>query len=379
MIYTNTDTINAKRDLSEVIDLLDPFETPMLDMVGRDSLSVPCTQTKHEWMTDRLNPQAGTLASAYVAGSSAMTLTSSEGKFLYTDDLILLGNMVFRVESGPPDADVLVVTLLAGTDAAVAAGQPWRKIIHAAPEGAPARVEQKKTTPEIPYNYTHIVKDWAIVTGTMEHIARYGYVSERAYQEEKILKNLAMNLENVLIYGVRSWVDGPPRKSTMGGLFDFVFLTGLAASTPWETVKNLAGEDFTEKEANNMMQVMWGMGGKPDFWMVNGTNKRRISDWGKPSIRTERTETTAGASIGTYESDFGTVDIILNRNLRASDIIFGTKGSLGIGPLQGRQFSSKLLPVAGDYTQWEILGEYTMEVSRPSQDFAWFYNTSTVY
>jgi len=120
MIYTTTDTINAKRDISEVIDLLDPFETPMLDMVGRDSLTTPCTQTKHEWMTDRLNPRAGTLYTAYTAGSGTMTLSSGEGKFLYTDDLILVGDMVFRVNSGPPDSDTIGVSLLGGTDTSLA-------------------------------------------------------------------------------------------------------------------------------------------------------------------------------------------------------------------------------------------------------------------
>ena len=378
MIYTVTDTINAKRDISEVIDLLDPFETPVLDMVGKDSLSAPCTQTKHEWMTDRLYPRGGTLAAAHVAGSGSITLASSEGKYLTQDDLFLVDNIVFRADSGMPDADVIAVTVVGGTDAAIADGSAWRKTGHAAPEGGLSRAEMKKTSPELPYNYTQIFKDWALITGTMSVIQRYGYANERAYNEAKILKGLAMDFEQTIIYGVKSAVETTTsRKSTMGGLFQYVFLDGIADSRA--NVTNLAGADFTETVMNDVLQAQWEVGGQINFCMVNGTNKRRISDWGKPAIRTERTERTAGASIGAYVSDFGEVDIILNRNLRASDIIFGNKSQLGVGPLNGRQFSSKMLVPNGDFDWYEIMGEYTMEVRRPWIDFAWLYNTSTTY
>jgi hypothetical protein len=48
IIQTVTDTTNIKLDISEAIDFLSPFDVPLLDMVGRDSLSAPCTQVKHE-------------------------------------------------------------------------------------------------------------------------------------------------------------------------------------------------------------------------------------------------------------------------------------------------------------------------------------------
>jgi hypothetical protein len=376
-VTVKTDTTLEKRDISEVIELLDPFDVPLLNMVGQNSLHFPCTQVKHEWIEDRLIPRAGTLSSAYVAGSGQITVTSGEGKFLLIDDTILIDDMIFRVVSGPPDSDTLTVTLIRGTDAAAAAATAWRKLGHAAPEGGVSRLENRKTVANIPYNYTQIMKDWAVVTGTMDVISRYGYNNERAYNEEKILKNLTMDLEQLLLYGVRTVDDGPPRRSTMGGLFEYVYLAGIADS--WPTILNAADGDFTETMMNNMMQVGADLGSHWDFIMVNGTNKRRITSWATPRIRTERDERMAGASVGSYESDFGIVDVIFNRNLRASDIIFGTKGSLGIGPLNGRQFSSRLVPKLGDFDHWEILGEYTMEVHRAKVDFAWIYNTSTTY
>lgn len=48
-ITTVTDVTNIRYNISEVIDLLSPTETPLLSWLGYDSLSFPCTQIKHEW------------------------------------------------------------------------------------------------------------------------------------------------------------------------------------------------------------------------------------------------------------------------------------------------------------------------------------------
>lgn len=216
-----------------------------------------------------------------------------------------------------------------------------------------------------------------MISGTMDVIDRYGYASERAYQEEKILKQLAIDLEHNLLYGVRSYSAGPPRKSTMGGLFEFIYLAGRAATPDWDTVKDAAGAALTESLLNDTLQEIWEQGGMPDCIMCNGFNKRKISGWASPRIRTERDERTAGNYITSYESDFGTLEVYKNRWLRPSDVIILTKSLVGIGPLVGRQFSSRILPSTGDYTRYEILGEYTMEIHKPANAHGWIWNTAT--
>jgi len=375
MISTVTDTTNIKLDISEMIDFLSPFDVPLLDMVGRDSLHQACTQVKHEWMEDELNPRSGTLAAAYTAGSGQLTFSSGEGAYLVPDDTILIDNIIFRVVSGVPDTDVAVVSVVGGTDAAISNGSAWRKVAHAAQEGGVARDDMNKVHVVMPYNYTQILKDWAVVTGTMEVIDRYGYANERAYQEEKILKGLAIDLEHLLLYGARSYSEGPPRKSTAGGLIHYVLLDGIDNSRA--TIQNLDGDALTETYLNNTLEEMWKLGANPDFMLLNGVNKRRVTSWASPRIRTAQGERTAGASIMVYESDFGVLDILLDRHVRGSDVIIGTRGQMGIGPLNGRQFTSRYIPSSLDGTWYEILGEYTMEVHRPYIDFGWIYNTST--
>ena len=374
-ISTVTDTTNIKLDIADAIDFLSPTDVPLLDAIGKDSLHTPCTQILHEWLEDELEARSGTLLNAYVAGSGTMTLAANQGTYLVPDDIIRSENIVFRVLSGPPDSDTLTVSVLAGTDAAIAAAKTWRKIAHAAQQGGVARSDSKKTVLTKPYNYPQIFKDWIVVSGTMEVISRYGYVSERAYQEEKLLKRLAIDMEQALVYGARSYNAGPPVKATMGGLWDYVRLAGVTNS--WASVINMADAQVTETKVNDVLAAVWALGGSVDCVLVNSFNKRVISTWATPRIRTERSERTAGGFVTYYESDFGTIDILLDRWVDGSDLIFLKKSEVGIGPLVNRQFSSREVPSSLDGTWYEILGEYTQEVHKPSITHGWIYNTST--
>lgn len=379
-LSTVTDVTNIKLDISEVIDLLSPTEVPLLDRIGRDSLKFPCTQVKHEWMEDELRPRETTLLTAYTAGSGTLTVASGAGNYFYEDDLLMIGDNILRIISGPPDSDTFIVVGGVGrsTDAAASSGATVTRISSALPEGSVSRVDTTKTKIEMPYNYTQILRDQLVLTGTMEVIERYGYVSERAYQEEKVLRNLAIDLEHLLLYGVRSYSAGPPRHSTLGGLFDHIYLQGVAEG--WTTLyKDAGGAYFDEDMMKEMLRNIWEAGGEVNglVVLVNGFNKETIDSWGKPFIRTERPENTVGNVIGRYQSTYGSVEIMLDRWLRASDVVFLNPSDVGIGPLNGRAFASRRLPQLGDYTQTEILGEYTMEVRRAGFSHAWIVDTAT--
>ena len=375
IIRETADRTNVKLDISDVIDQLTPEEAPLFSLVGKDSLKEPCTQITHEWLQDQLRPSQGTLGAAYTVGGN-ITFKAGEGKYLVPDDTVMIGDAVYRLNTGVPEGDVATVTLIRGTDAAVANGAIWMKVGHSAAEGGAARTDATKTVIVKPYNYTQIIKDWCFVTGTMEVVDRYGYASERAYQEEKVLRQLTIQMERNLIYGVRSYEAGPPRKSTMGGLFEYVYLDGVAGG--WDTVQNLNGAALDEATLVAWLRRLWEQGnGGYGVIMVNGFNKSRISSFAAPRIRTVQSERKAGSMIDLYECDFGTFEIMKNRYLRPGDVVMVTKDEIGIGPLVGRQFSSRELPHTSDGTWYEILGEYTMEIHKPTLCHGWLYNTAT--
>jgi len=375
MIGTYTDTLsNVKLDVSEAIDQLSPRDTPLLDIVGKSSLRTPCTQITHTWLEDEDLPRTLTLATAYTAGDGFLDVTSGHENRCRPDDILVIGRNVFRILSGPPTNTTYIVEagLGSSTDANAAAGATATRLAHAAVEGATARTDVVKIVVGSRYNHPQILKDWTLVTGTMEQTDRYGYASERSYAEGKVLAQLMIDFEKSLLYGARSLnTGGSQRWSSMGGLAEFVLYPGITNS--WVTVIDGSG-GLTETQFNDVMQEVYDIGGMVDTVLCTSAHKRTINGWASPRIRTVRDERTGGDFIDYYESDTGTVQLVKNRWLTSTDMIFFQKGQLGLGPYTGRQMSSRPLSTTADGTWYELFGEYTIEVHRPTRDFAWLYD-----
>lgn len=372
--YSDTDLANVKLDVSEVIDQLSPRDTPLLNIVGKDSLRFPCTQIIHTWLEDEDIPRTLTLASAYTAGSGQITVTSGQETYCRPDDIIVVGRNVMRIMSGPPSSTTFIVEagLGASSDAAASSGATVTRLAHAAMEGATARTDAHKVVVGDRYNYPQILKDWVLVTGTMENTDRYGYASERAYAEEKVLARLLIDFEHVLLYSARSLnTGGAQRWSSAGGLKEFVLDPGITNS--WATVVDGSG-GLTETLFNDVMQEVYDIGGEVDTVMCTSGHKRTINGWASPRIRTTRDERTGGDFIEYYEADTGTVRLVKNRWLKSTDMIFFKASQIGLGPYTGRQLSTRPLATTADGMWYEVLGEYTMEVHRPNRDFAWLYD-----
>ena len=377
MIGTYTDTLsNVKLDVSDAIDQLSPRDTPLLSIVGKDSLRSPCLQITHTWLEDEDMPRTLTLASAYTAGDGQILVTSGHEKRCRPDDLIVIGRNVMRIMSGPQASSTFIVEagLGASSDVDAASGATVTRIAHAAVEGATARTDAVKIVVGSKYNHPQILKDWTLVTGTMENTERYGYASERAYAEEKLLARMMIDFEKVLLYGARSLnTGGSQRWSSMGGLKEFVLDPGITNS--WATVVD-GSAGLTEESFNDVMQEIYDVGGMVDTVMLTSKHKRTVNGWASPRIRTTRDERTGGDFIEYYESDTGTVRLVKNRQLNSDDMIFFQAAQIGLGPYTGRQMSSRPLTTTADGTWYELLGEYTIEVHRPNRDFAWLYDLS---
>ena len=89
------------------------------------------------------------------------------------------------------------------------------------------------------------------------------------------------------------------------------------------------------------------------------------------------TEERYGGIVSRYRNSFGEYQIVVDRHLRNQDILFLTRKFIGIGPLGERSFKVKLLPETGDYHQWYLLGEYTMEVRNATRAHGWIHNLAT--
>jgi hypothetical protein len=180
-------------------------------------------------------------------------------------------------------------------------------------------------------------------------------------------------MEGAFIYGQRHATLNSDRY-TAGGLAYFVRDNATNATNG--LYLTAAGAALTESMFNTLLENVWKQGGKPDTCFVNSTQKRYMNSWLTPYVRTERDNRVAGILTSQYESDFGTINIVLDRNVRQSDLIICSKDKLGIGPLKGngkdRSFFLETLPKTGDHERAQIIGEYTFEVRNNTQAHGWY-------
>ena len=379
----------TKLNVSEIIDAIDPREIPFLAMLGwsnegsvaagADSLSFPCFNTTHTWQNDTLVPANGTLGGSYTSGGLDLTFATGQGVYVKADDYLKVNNAYYRVASVATDT-VTVVLLDGATDANHADGDEWFNLGTLRLDGAGYADRIKSTDLTTTINYTQIFHEEVSVSGTSESVEKYGITDEFDREFSKKFQEMLIRLEKAAIYGLKNSL--PTGNATvadvrrMGGLADYIRYNADAIR------HDAAGAILTEKMLVDQLETIWEAGGKPNMIMVGSRQQRRISAWAAPYVRTARNEDTVGVVVNNYESDFGSIDIVMNRHVNKDDLIICSTEYVGIGPLAGngnsRAFFVTPIPVDGDRRKASITGEYTMEVRNATQSHGWIYGLDSV-
>ena len=208
------------------------------------------------------------------------------------------------------------------------------------------------------YNWTQITTYTFGISGTQEATSQYGLESEYAYQLERALKIVKIMQEQILLNSTSgSGAMGTTCATgarTMTGLIDCLqtnVTTGSAGSCA-----------LTESIFNSHLQTIFENGnGYPDIAFVNGFNKRRISSFATSNTRTLEmgANKTLRNTIAVYESDFGTLDVVLDRWLGKGTVPTLQMDKFKIAYL--RKPFVKKLGVVGDSDDAEVIAEYTLQ------------------
>ena len=73
-------------DVADLVGLISPFETPLLDAIG-DPRNV-ARSTRHEWLEDKLNPNTTLVDNVAGHGPTDTTLTVDDGSIFRVGDLV---------------------------------------------------------------------------------------------------------------------------------------------------------------------------------------------------------------------------------------------------------------------------------------------------
>ena len=127
-----------------------------------------------------------------------------------------------------------------------------------------------------------------------------------------------------------------------------------------------ATEGLTEALMLDAMQKMWDHGSQGEYFtFVNAGTKRIINSLiktdGNIRINTEQgLNQVLGITVQKIESDFGTLNLVLDRHMDANTMLILDLDQVEIAELRGTFF--EMLPKSGDYFKGHILNESTIKL-----------------
>ena len=349
-------------DVSDLIGIISPYETPLLDALGnpmREAMS-----THHEWLEDELLPNKDVINDSTYTDPSTDTdfVVDNGSRFRVGDQIQVEGSEELMLVTGINSNTLTVVRGYAGTTAEDLADNQVINILgNAALEGAD-KPGARFTNRSRCGNYTQIFTATVEVSGTDMAASQLGLADEMDYQKQERLRELIRDLENTVVNGGEPASNpegsGSVRRSMKGviqHLSTNVFHTGDSGFP--------TGTGLDEDKINYVLRQIWeSSNGNVDLIVVGGFQKRKINAFSANSRTYGANDTTFTDMISIYESDFGVCRIVTTRWMPQDAALLLDSSRINVLPLAGRNFYFKPLASGGDYECGELIGEYTVEL-----------------
>jgi hypothetical protein len=349
-------------DVSDLIGIISPYETPLLDALG-DPMK-EATSTHHEWLEDELLPNKDAINdSTYTNPSQDTDFVVDHGsRFRIGDQIQVEGSEELMLVTNVNSNTLTVVRGYAGTTAeALADNQVINILGNAALEGAD-KPSTRFTSRTRRGNYTQIFTAAVEVSGTDIAASQLGLADELDYQKQERLRELLRDLENTIVNG------GQPTSNPEGSSSVRRTMKGITAHLSTNIFHTgdsgfPTGNDLDEAKINYVLRKVWeNSSGNVDIIVVGGFQKRKINAFCADSRLYGANDTTFTNMVSIYESDFGVCRIITTRWAPQDTVLFVDSSRVNVLPLAGRSFYFKPLASGGDYECGEVIGEYTLEL-----------------
>jgi len=349
-------------DVSDVIGIISPYETPLLDALGDPMREA--TSTHHEWLEDELLPNKDAINDSTFTDPAADTdfVVDNGSRFRVGDQIQVEGSEELMLVTGISTNTLTVVRGYAGTTPEDLADNQVINILgNAALEGAD-KPGVRFTSRSRQGNYTQIFTAAVEVSGTDLAASQLGLADEMDYQKQERLRELLRDLENTVINGgqpVSNPQGGDSARRSMRGIIQHlstnVFHTGDAGLP--------SGTDLDEAKINYVLRQIWqNSSGNVDLIVVGGFQKRKINAFSAGSRTFGAGDTTYTDMISVYESDFGVCRVVTTRWVPQDAVLLLDSSRINVLALAGRSFHFKALASSGDYECGELIGEYTLEL-----------------
>lgn len=226
-------------------------------------------------------------------------------------------------------------------------------------------------------NFCQIMSKVAEIAGTLEAVDKYGRDSEMAFQLERIYGELANDEEFAVVGSQQAGTAGStsvaremtsfvPQLPTAGAASNVQDLAGTANVTG-AAVTTLA--DF-EDVMTAAHQECYTLGGNPSYLVVSPSRSLHISELARSAGRQRdiRNEKTLVNVVDLYVSNFGELDVVIDRNIEADTIIGMDPEYAATAVL--RPTTDWELAKIGDSLRRQVLREGTYAVLNDGAHFA---------
>jgi len=349
-------------DVSDLIGIISPYETLLLDALGDPMREA--TSTHHEWLEDELLPNKDTINdSTYTNPTTDTDFVVDHGsRFRVGDQIQVEGSEELMLVTAVSTNTLTVVRGYAGTTAEALADNKVINILGNAVLEGSDKPSARFTNRVRKGNYTQIFTATVEVSGTDLAASQLGLADEMDFQKQERLRELLRDLENTVINGGQpaSTPEGSGSvRRTIEGIIQHlstnVFHTGDSGFP--------TGNDLDEAKINYVLRKIWeNSSGNVDLIVVGGFQKRKINAFCADSRTYAAGDTTFTNMVSVYESDFGVCRIITTRWVPQDAALLLDSSRISVLPLAGRSFYFKPLASGGDYESGELIGEYTLEL-----------------
>lgn len=205
-------------------------------------------------------------------------------------------------------------------------------------------------------NLCQIIEKVTQVSGTAQALNPLGIGNSFTAEVNDRLIETKRDLEYYYLNGTKTEeAESTPRQ--MNGIINLVNDANVIDAT--------AG--LTEDTLLDALQKMWDRGAQGEYFtFVNATVKRLINKLAKAgdNIRFVKGDEGIGKAFGVtynrFESDFGILNLVLNRHMGATDLLAVDLEQVEIAELRPTFYED--LPKAGDYQKGHIINESTIKL-----------------
>jgi hypothetical protein len=377
MPFTGKATFTAGVDLPELVEdvadligLVSPWETPLLDHLGDPQRTA--ASTMHEWIEDALLPNTDTINQGSFSpdAQNATSITVTAGSRFRVGDQVRPGDLREILFVTAVAGNVLTVTRRYGNTptGTLANGMKLTILGNAAIEGddRPAVQFTNRTRRR---NYTQIFTSSVEVSGSMQAARKIGggagAADELDYQKQERLREMIRDLENCVINGVAAAANpqgSSTIRRTMNGLIPAISTNQFTPGSGGFPSGGGSGNALNEVLVNTAMRLIWEQASsRIDTIVCGGVQKRRINEFLAATRLFRPDDTRYQNRISAYESDFGLCRVVMSRWVPADTLLLLDSSRVNVLPLAGRSFHFKPLASTGDSTTGMLVGEYTLE------------------